>query len=203
MLMRPASVLLLDEPTNHLDMAAKDVLLEALRSFDGTVVFVSHDRYFLEGLADRVIEVGGETIRDHPGGYESYLWRTQQEAERAAAAEALKSERSGSSVGGRGAGGMTATSGVTSGVTAGEGPATGRRSRVTIRRVRELEERIATLEERKGKLEALLAREDFYRDAEKSAFYLDEYRVVGSDLETAMDEWAAASEQLDEARGEL
>jgi hypothetical protein len=68
--------------------------------------------------------------------------------------------------------------------------------------VRELEQRIAILEERKGRLEALLARDDFYRDAEKSAFYLDEYRALGADLEDAMEEWAAAAAVLDETRGE-
>jgi hypothetical protein len=65
-----------------------------------------------------------------------------------------------------------------------------------------LEERIAVLEERKGRLEGLLAGDDFYRDAEKSAFYLDEYREVGAGLENAMEEWAAAVAALDEARGD-
>jgi ATP-binding cassette, subfamily F, member 3 len=200
MLMRPASVLLLDEPTNHLDMAAKDVLLEALRSFEGTVVFVSHDRYFLEGLADRVVEVGGGALRDHPGGYESYLWRKRQEEERAAAAAAEAGNELGrtGSAAGRGASAPASPGGA-----AGFGglvPAVARRARVTARRVRELEERIAALEERRGKIEGLLAREDFYRDAEKSAFYLDEYRVLGADLEAAMEEWAAAVAVLDSAR---
>ncbi len=196
MLMRPAPVLLLDEPTNHLDMAAKDVLLEALRSFHGTVVFVSHDRYFLEGLADRVVEVGGGGLRDHPGGYESFLWRRRQEEERAAAAAARnESERArGEAPGGSaGPGGGASTAGPDGGA---------RRPRVTSRRVRELEEKIATLEERKQRLEGLLAREDFFRDAEKSAFYLEEYRTVGLELDGAMEAWAAASAVLDEARGE-
>jgi ATP-binding cassette, subfamily F, member 3 len=198
MLMRPASVLLLDEPTNHLDMAAKDVLLEALRAFDGTVVFVSHDRYFLDGLADRVVEVGGGTIRDHPGGYESYVWRKQQEAERAAAAA------SGGEAGIRGPAENRGSAAVAATPAAADGGASvsPRRGRATLRRLRDLEERIAGLEERKTRLEGLLAREDFYRDAEKSAFYLDEYRVLGIDLEAAMEEWATAAGQLDEARGE-
>ncbi len=57
MLVSPANFLLLDEPTNHLDLRAKDVLLEAIRDFSGTVLFVSHDRYFIDGLATRVFEV--------------------------------------------------------------------------------------------------------------------------------------------------
>jgi ATP-binding cassette subfamily F protein 3 len=75
MLMMPGNFLLLDEPTNHLDMRSKDVLLEALRTFTGTVVFVSHDRYFLEQVATRVYEVGGGEVTVFPGNYEDYIWR--------------------------------------------------------------------------------------------------------------------------------
>jgi len=75
MLLHPANFLLLDEPTNHLDLRAKDVLLEALAKYTGTVVFVSHDRYFIDKLATRVFEVGGGTVEIYPGNYEDYLWR--------------------------------------------------------------------------------------------------------------------------------
>jgi ATP-binding cassette subfamily F protein 3 len=75
MLMMPGNFLLLDEPTNHLDMRAKDVLLTALQEFNGTVVFVSHDRYFIDKLATRVIEVADGLVHVFPGNYEDYLWR--------------------------------------------------------------------------------------------------------------------------------
>jgi len=77
MLLRPNNFLLLDEPTNHLDLRAKDVLLEALRSYNGTVVFVSHDRYFIDQLATRVFEIGDGRVEVYPGNYEDYLWRKQ------------------------------------------------------------------------------------------------------------------------------
>ncbi len=80
MLMQPGNFLLLDEPTNHLDMRSKDVLLEALRTFTGTVVFVSHDRYFLEQVATRVFEVGGGGVEVFPGNYEDYIWRKNADA---------------------------------------------------------------------------------------------------------------------------
>ena len=77
LLLHPANFLLLDEPTNHLDLRAKDVLLDALVKYTGTVVFVSHDRYFIDKLATRVFEVGGGKVEVFPGNYEDYLWRKQ------------------------------------------------------------------------------------------------------------------------------
>jgi ATP-binding cassette subfamily F protein 3 len=81
MLLHPSNFLLLDEPTNHLDMRAKDVLLESLEKYHGTVVFVSHDRYFIDKLATRIFEIGGGKVEVFPGNYEDYLWRKQRAAE--------------------------------------------------------------------------------------------------------------------------
>jgi ATP-binding cassette subfamily F protein 3 len=73
LLLHPANFLLLDEPTNHLDLRAKDVLLNALMEYSGTVVFVSHDRYFIDKLATRVFEIGEGEVRVFPGNYEDYI----------------------------------------------------------------------------------------------------------------------------------
>ena len=96
LLLHPANFLLLDEPTNHLDLRAKDVLLDALTDYAGTVVFVSHDRYFIDKLATRVFEIGGGKVEIYPGNYEDYLWRkqggnTEQEERMASALEARTS----------------------------------------------------------------------------------------------------------------
>jgi ATP-binding cassette subfamily F protein 3 len=77
MLLQPSNFLLLDEPTNHLDMRAKDVLLESLEKYSGTVVFVSHDRYFIDKLATRIFEVGNGEVHVFPGNYEDYIWRKE------------------------------------------------------------------------------------------------------------------------------
>ena len=87
MLLRPRNFLLLDEPTNHLDLPAKDVLLEALRKYTGTVVFVSHDRYFIDKLATRIFEIGGGEIHDYRGNYEDYLWQRAGRAPRSSGPE--------------------------------------------------------------------------------------------------------------------
>jgi len=80
MLLRPANTLLLDEPTNHLDLDSKDVLLEALADFGGTLIFVSHDRYFVDRLATKIISVGHGGIEVYPGTYEQFLWSRTQRA---------------------------------------------------------------------------------------------------------------------------
>ena len=73
LLLRPANLLLLDEPTNHLDLASKEVLLDSLQHYAGTLVFVSHDRYFVDALATRVVEVAGGAATSHLGNYEDFL----------------------------------------------------------------------------------------------------------------------------------
>jgi len=85
MLFDPPNFLILDEPTNHLDLATKEMLVESLKSFEGTMIFVSHDRAFLRGISNRVLELGGETGRDshphaYPGSYIEYVERTGHEA---------------------------------------------------------------------------------------------------------------------------
>jgi ATP-binding cassette subfamily F protein 3 len=77
MLLRPSNTLLLDEPTNHLDLDSKEVLLDALVDYGGTLVFVSHDRYFVERLATKIIEVGNGTAVAYPGTYREFLWHKE------------------------------------------------------------------------------------------------------------------------------
>ena len=85
MLFNPPNFLVLDEPTNHLDVATKEMLIDALKDFDGTMLFVSHDRAFLRGLSNRVLELGGESGAEshphvYPGSYTEYVMRTGHEA---------------------------------------------------------------------------------------------------------------------------
>ena len=78
LLLRPANLLLLDEPTNHLDLQSKQVLLDALKGYKGTIVFVSHDRYFVDQLASRVLEVGAGQVESYFGNYEDFLRAKQK-----------------------------------------------------------------------------------------------------------------------------
>jgi ATPase subunit of ABC transporter with duplicated ATPase domains len=80
MLYDPPNFLVLDEPTNHLDMATKEMLITALSQYEGTMLFVSHDRHFLAALSNRVLELTPEGIHQYGGGYTEYVTRTGQEA---------------------------------------------------------------------------------------------------------------------------
>ncbi|MFQ5458205.1 MAG: ABC-F family ATP-binding cassette domain-containing protein, partial [Myxococcota bacterium] len=155
MLLRPANVLLLDEPTNHLDLEAKDVLLEALLSYSGTVLFVSHDRHFLDRLSKHVFEVGDGGIHAYPGNYEDYLYRKAKQAEAATAVEPEK--------GRPGAGGGDA--GKRARMAAREkAKDEARRDARRKRDLKKLEERIGGIEKRLAELEAALANPDLYGD---------------------------------------
>jgi ATP-binding cassette subfamily F protein 3 len=91
MLLRPSNTLLLDEPTNHLDIDSKEVLLNALEDYGGTLIFVSHDRYFVERLATKIVEVGGGHAIVYPGKYEEFLWsKKNQEGSRVQAFKGSK-----------------------------------------------------------------------------------------------------------------
>ncbi len=184
MLLRPANFLLLDEPTNHLDMRAKDVLLESLKEFSGTVVFVSHDRYFLDNLATRVFEIGGGEVRVFPGNYEDYMWRKQGGAESTPTLDD---------------------------VLIGVPPAepipmpipvdSGTQKRVNPMRLKQMQERARTLEERIASLEGGIQKTEQslsdFRSAEESqrlASQLDQQRA---DLEAAMSEWENISMEIE------
>ncbi len=159
MLLRPPNFLLLDEPTNHLDMQAKDVLLESLQEFTGTVVFVSHDRYFIDKLATRIFEIENGELRDYPGNYEDYL--RQKEAGVPAAAPSPQSG---------------------DGARSKEPPA--RQPRANPIRVRQMQERRGELEKEIARCEAEILASELetanFRSAEESirlARLIDERRA--------------------------
>jgi ATP-binding cassette subfamily F protein 3 len=169
LLLQPGAALFLDEPTNHLDLQSKDVLLETLRRYRGTIVFVSHDRLFIEGLATRVVELREGRARLFPGDYGYYLWRTETER----GAEEPGAGPRGAATRATAAG----ATGPTDGAAAGEASASqlsrleDKRLQRELRRLaREEEQLLQDLEalhrEREG-LEHSLAQEEVYRDGEQ------------------------------------
>ena len=146
MLLHPSNFLLLDEPTNHLDLRAKDVLLNALQEFSGTVVFVSHDRYFIDKLATRVFEVGDGRVEVFPGNYEDYLWRKQGGAANLAAA-----------TNGLGSGNSVVSDAVASTNGVSPQPDSENKKRVNPMKLKKMKERVSGIEAEISKLESGIA----------------------------------------------
>jgi ATP-binding cassette, subfamily F, member 3 len=196
MLLHPANFLLLDEPTNHLDMRAKDVLLEALGKYTGTVVFVSHDRYFIDKLATRVFEIGGGQLEVYPGNYEDFLWRKQGGAEKLQQAVA-GSTRAAESPNGHGETDARSAQEAQDTGSGGEKP-TKRvnpiRRKHMEERAEKLEEEIAELERKVAKCEAGLLN---FTSAEETMRLTRELEQHRADLQRRIAEWEQIGQELE------
>jgi ATP-binding cassette subfamily F protein 3 len=202
MLLRPANTLLLDEPTNHLDLDSKDVLLDALEDFGGTLVIVSHDRYFVDKLATKIIEIGGGDALVYPGTYEEFLWSQKKKQETAALKEANQKDDKAEKER-RQAGKPQASE------TAPQKPdvAAQRNNReeqiqarrakkeadARRRRIEELESRIAEREEEIKTLEAQMSSAGFYENHETSKPVLDRHQALMWEVGELMNRWEALS----------
>jgi ATP-binding cassette, subfamily F, member 3 len=185
MLLHPSNFLLLDEPTNHLDLRAKDVLLEALEKFSGTVVFVSHDRYFIDKLATRVFEIGDGRVEVFPGNYEDYLWRKQGGAANLELAVASGVDLSGN---GRGT-----TAGVGLASPAASAASESAKKRVNPIKLKQMKERCRDLEKEITRLEAAIAQAESalqsFVSAEETQRQTELLNRSRADLESTMAEW--------------
>jgi ATP-binding cassette, subfamily F, member 3 len=197
LLLRPSNFLMLDEPTNHLDMRAKDVLLESLHEFTGTLVFVSHDRYFIDRLATRVFEVGGGSVTVYPGNYEDYLWRKQGSAgEYSPIAEAIETP----------AGPPANSAPPASPAAAEDVPAAFKPARrvnpIKVQqmraRVQEIEAEIARIEAQTADCEQALT---LFRSADETIALTSQLDQFRQHLESLMGEWEALSLNLEDAGG--
>jgi ATP-binding cassette subfamily F protein 3 len=196
MLLRPANTLLLDEPTNHLDLDSKDVLLDALEDFGGTLIFVSHDRYFVDRLATKIIEVGRGTIEVYPGTYEQFLWsRTAREAVRAAAgrepvAAAVPASRPPSRAPAEAAPRRPGPDVRQERKKAEAEQARQRRAAsARDRRIKDLEGRIADREQRIRDLEARMAQPGFYDDRTAATAVATEHQALMWEVGDLMHQW--------------
>ena len=209
MLLRPANTLLLDEPTNHLDLDSKDVLLDALADFGGTLIFVSHDRYFVDRLATRIIAVGHGGIEVYPGTYAEYLWSKEHRQAGGGGLEARgKQEKPASSPQPGAQKSAPAASDAQSAVRP-QPPAPGpqpqsysdkkkadaesRKHRKAVdardRRVLDLEGRIAEKEKQVRELEYQMAAPGFYSDREHAEAVVKQHQTLMWEVGDLMNQW--------------
>lgn len=194
MLLHPSNFIILDEPTNHLDLASQDVLLNALKSYDGTLLVVSHDRHFLDRLVDRVLEIEDGVLRDWPGNLTEYLER--------------KSLIDGSSTNGGKTAALERVPVKIKDVSAPKSKEQKRveaevRNRFSLQLRQAQNERdarqkqVESAEVRKLEIEKLLANEDLYREPEQSRKLLAEYESVRRHLPEWIDAWEQSAQLVE------
>jgi ATP-binding cassette subfamily F protein 3 len=209
MLLRPSNTLLLDEPTNHLDLDSKDVLLEALVDYGGTLIFVSHDRYFVERLATKIIEIGNGQAIVYPGTYTEFLWHKehrqapdtperQKERDKAgvsrppASPQSAPAERQGPS----------SPSREEQKRTDAEARRTMRAARARRTEIEELEARIAETERAIREIEAAMAAPGFYDDRAAAQPTIDRHQSLMWTVGDLMHRWEALQAATDVHKGQ-
>ena len=214
MLLRPSNTLILDEPTNHLDIDSTDVLLEALAAFGGTLIFVSHDRYFVDRLATKVLDIGGGGAALYPGTYEEFRWsRTRAGAAPTPASPAPpvaatepSSPRTGARPGREAARKASAAPEPAARRTGPPSAAEHKRRQVKARRqerrtqalrkrIAELERRIAEREEQIRGLEARMAEPDLYADESAATDMVKRHQALMWEVGDLMNQWEALEEE--------
>ena len=187
LLLEPVNLLILDEPTNHLDMRSKDVLKEAIQAFDGTVILVSHDRDFLDGLVTKVYEFGGGKVKMHLGGIEEYLRATELVQE-------LKSDISG----------LADLSCKLEKIEKSEGRINYEMRKEVSKKIRKIERDIENAEKDIEKAEIRIAEiEAKFAEGVTDESLLKEYEQTKHTLDNKMYEWELLSEEVEVLRAEL
>jgi ATP-binding cassette subfamily F protein 3 len=194
MLLDPAGLLLLDEPTNHLDMASREVLIEALRQFEGAVVFISHDRHLINAIATKVIEVQNGRLTHYLGDWEYYIWKSGRDRNARpdteaspAGAEKARGEETRASANQVAAG----SSGNGSVVTLSY-----QERKDVQRRHRQIEKQILAMERRQAELGKLLADPDHMSDYELLLAAGEEATQLKDELAGLYPEWEALAETV-------
>ena len=188
LLLRPVNLLILDEPTNHLDMHSKDVLLDALKDFGGTVIFVSHDRGFIEDLSTRVLELKPGEWRVFPGDYRYYMQRLEDERNGIVSATASPSEKKTEKK-------PEETKSATKLSWEEQKKADAERRKIE-KAVEKLESEIASAEEEKAAEEAKMANPDVYSNGEKAKAVQKKIEELSAKIDALTEEWEAQAALL-------
>ncbi|MFN5319507.1 MAG: ABC-F family ATP-binding cassette domain-containing protein [Bacteroidia bacterium] len=180
LLMQPVNLLVLDEPTNHLDMRSKDILKDALKNYDGTLVLVSHDREFLDGLCTKVYEFNSGKIREFPGGIFDFLQSRKLEHLKQLEVQTKKPDA------------------VKKEDTRTKPSSNDKEKKHLQNKIRKQEEEIACIEDEITALETALADPTIYSNKDESAQLLGKHQKASSQLEALMSEWEETQKLLDQ-----
>lgn len=198
MIARPANLMLLDEPTNHLDMSSQEVLQEAMAQYDGCVIVVSHNRYFLDSFVNKVLVVKDGQAILHEGNISEYLQKIVQEQEVAKAEKSAVSVSQEAGENGGESGHSRESKKEKRQQEAKERQERNRRLAPWKKKVEEAERQIASLEGRRAELELLMADPELYRDEEAWGRTSKEYEHCKSHLERWYVQWEEAQEEIED-----
>ena len=188
LLLEPVNFLILDEPTNHLDMRSKDVLKDAIRDFDGTVVVVSHDREFLDGLVTKVYEFGGGVVREHIGGIYDFLQKKK--------IESLNELQLSTS--------PTASTAKKEEAEVSENKLSYEAQKELNKKIKKLEKQVADCESRIEKKESEIAEVEAQMATPEGASDMklyERHQQLKKELDAIVEEWEMVSLELDEVQG--
>jgi ATP-binding cassette subfamily F protein 3 len=186
-LLSAANFLIMDEPTNHLDMASKEALEQALANYPGTLLVISHDRYFLDKIVHRVVEIHNHQLRSYEGNYSDYLARRQAEPAITLVAQQEQSES--------GAGSKKTKEQKRLEAAARQAVSQDRR-RLT-NEIANLETTIAELEQKQARIEDELAKPETYHNSERAKTLPVEYQRTREQLQACYNRWAEAQTELE------
>ena len=192
LLLQPVNLLILDEPTNHLDMRTKDVLKDAINDFDGTVIIVSHDREFLDGLVTKVYEFGGGVVKEHLGGIYAFLQKKkldslndlQRKPELSASPTAQNNEEPENT---------------------SENKLSYEAQKELNKKLRKLEKQVSDCEKEIEKLEDKISAVELKMATPEGASNMDLYaqhQGMKQEMDRVVEEWETSSIELEEAKGE-
>jgi ATP-binding cassette subfamily F protein 3 len=201
MLLRPSNTLLLDEPTNHLDLDSKDVLLEALEDYGGTLIIVSHDRYFVERLATKIIEVGHGEAVVYPGAYREFLWHKEHAAAPHAPGLGPHASGPGPKAGSPKPKAQRPTPDASREARKREDAERRKKQRALEslqKRIADLESRIAAREAEVKQIEAAMAADGFYDDRTAATALIDRHQALMWEVGDLMAQWEALQEHASE-----
>ena len=188
LLLEPVNFLILDEPTNHLDMRSKDVLKDAIRDFDGTVIVVSHDREFLDGLVTKIYEFGGGVVREHMGGIYDFLQKKK--------IESLNELQLSTS--------PTAQQGKKEEPAVNENKLSYEAQKELNKRLKKLEKQVSDCEARIEKYETQIAEVEAQMatpDGASDMKLYEKHQQLKGELDVVVEEWETAMMELEEAKG--
>jgi ATP-binding cassette subfamily F protein 3 len=185
LLLEPRNLLIMDEPTNHLDMRSKDMLKQALKEYQGTMIVVSHDRDFLDGLVDKVYEFTGGKVKEHIGGIYEFLAKKNTDNFKTIEAKAVVAKE------------VVAEKPKQTHEEREAQKAREKEHKRIANQVTNTEATIAKLEKEMAQIEGFLADPDIYADLELQSKYLEQFAQIKAELDKTMLRWEELNAELE------